>query len=133
MIVNASVVLAYASIGNGKLINLLIPSAQFWDWIPFNQFIILTIFILYALVMENTGFEELCLKIYGWEMRKTGIQPAAYIYLLLDAYLITITVGFGPTDIMLLIIVCFYLTLCAGLWLRHRHRHRHRQAQVSIN
>jgi hypothetical protein len=104
--------LAIVSIGNTKLIMSLIPTTRIWAWIPFNQFIVLSLYVLCALLLKST---ELNLKVLRWTLPDLSTSCTSYYFL--GVYLISATFGFLVTDIMMLVIFCVYVVSCVVLGL----------------
>jgi hypothetical protein len=106
VIVNTSRVLVFAASGNSKLVDFLIPNRAFWAWIPFSQFLALTLFILYALLIENGILQKLKLKIWQGRIRVTTV-----LCIFLGSCLIPVTLGYVLSLLLLRILLCLYPTL----------------------
>ena len=53
-IVASTVLILYQSLsGTQKLVALLIPSAQFWLWLPIYHFLVMLLFILFSFLLEE--------------------------------------------------------------------------------
>lgn len=110
VITNSIQVLVLAGAGNKRLIKLLIPSGAVWNWIPFNQFIVLNMFILYALLIQSTRLQKWELKVWLWKTFKIRISTILYIGL--HGFLSFTTIGLAEQDYLLLSIFSLYFSLC---------------------